>query len=83
MKYKSSLPRTGCSAAFVSKFMWGLTIVPLLAVFQIVRHYQFTVQPVLEALSCACLKSGEACIDRSIAIAASDAYWDHLAALYH
>jgi hypothetical protein len=82
LKFKSSFPKTGWRSALFSKFVWGLTIVPLLSCFQVFFHYRHTVQPVMEALDCACLKIGEACIDRSIATAASDAYWDHLAALH-
>merc|ERR1719238_945829 len=61
LKFSSSLPRVGYRALVISKFGWGVFIVPLLVGFQIHNHYSHTVQPVMAALNCACQKAGQTC----------------------
>eukprot|EP00928_Gymnodinium_smaydae_P094802 TRINITY_DN8022_c0_g3_i1.p1 TRINITY_DN8022_c0_g3~~TRINITY_DN8022_c0_g3_i1.p1 ORF type:complete len:727 (-),score=123.18 TRINITY_DN8022_c0_g3_i1:79-2259(-) len=63
--FPSSLPADGIGSLLISKVMWGVTVIPLLALYYVVMNDRIAIVPVMEALKCACLKTGEACMESS------------------
>jgi hypothetical protein len=60
-EYVTSLPVKGFSTIFLSKSLWGIVIIPLVAFSLVVFNYQVTTMPSLRALQCTCFQTGEQC----------------------
>lgn len=79
IKYQSWCP---LESNWLSKWAWGFTWIPVLALYYVIQNDQASTLPVLEALSCACLKVGEHCAETQLIESTWWLeYWNHIAAL--
>eukprot|EP00928_Gymnodinium_smaydae_P079463 TRINITY_DN63385_c0_g1_i1.p1 TRINITY_DN63385_c0_g1~~TRINITY_DN63385_c0_g1_i1.p1 ORF type:complete len:782 (+),score=126.47 TRINITY_DN63385_c0_g1_i1:82-2427(+) len=66
LRFVSSLPQRGCLKLVFEKHFWGLIIIPFIVIAYVVHHDQTNTVPRLEALQCACLHTGDRCLDRKL-----------------
>jgi len=79
IKYQSWCP---LESNWLSKWAWGFTWIPLVSLYYVIQNDQASTLPVLEALSCACLKVGEHCAEAQLIESTWWLeYWNHIAAL--
>jgi len=63
--FESSLPRVGRHGVWgtiFSVYFMGLVVFPIVAILTVHCHTDFHVQPIYEALNCACLQVGDRCV---------------------
>lgn len=63
MVFKSMIPPTGCLNWIMQKDFIALLVMPIMCILLIWIHDEFTTEPVLGALNCACYQTGEKCIE--------------------
>mmetsp|Transcript_58542 Transcript_58542/g.181315 ORF Transcript_58542/g.181315 Transcript_58542/m.181315 type:complete len:637 (+) Transcript_58542:164-2074(+) len=73
LRYTSSLPGNPCCRLLLSRYLWGLLIIPCICVAIVHWNYNCNTVPVYEALRCACLQEGRQCVAREYL---SHAWWD-------
>jgi len=82
-EYETCLPARGIGHWLLSKAVWGLLVLPLLAYWVVFFNQDVNTGPLLEALRCACLQQGPNC---EMATRSSrplwDTYWNHIQGMF-
>merc|ERR1719316_1191374 len=63
LEFVTRLPTEGCAGWVLQKDFWGVLMFPLITVSIMVLYQLFVVNPVLDALNCACYQTGGQCYD--------------------
>jgi len=80
-RFYSSLPAGGWSQYLFAKAFWGLFLIPIFSLGYVLSHDWYSTQPVLEALRCACLHTGDRCLSMDPSQSWWADYWRNTAAL--
>merc|ERR1719188_799506 len=82
IKFQSAVKKGGWLEYMLSKHIWGLVIIPALAVYIMVWNNRNVTKPALEALQCACVQVGPRCAAaREFSKGWWDDYWEQTAKL--
>jgi len=63
LEFETNLPSKGCLGYCLKKECWGLFLVPVVSVCIVLYYNMNTKEPVLTALTCACLQEGGDCME--------------------
>merc|ERR1719221_408233 len=82
IKFQSAIKHRTFWETLISKHIWGLVIIPCLAVYIVYWSHLNVIQPALEALECACMQVGPHCAAaKEFSKRWWDEYWEHTAKL--
>jgi len=74
LPFETGVPKAkGIWTCLVEINFWGLAVFPCVVLLMCAFHYYYTIDPVNEALGCACLQAGERC---AAARTLSRSWWD-------